>query len=40
MIKQVYKSGCIGYIIKGKFYSLKYLRLKMEKIPKIEYCPF
>lgn len=38
-IKQVYKSGCIGYIINSKFYSLTYLRSKLEKIPK-EICPF
>jgi len=31
-IKQVYNSGCIGYSIKGKFRSLKYLRSKLEKI--------
>lgn len=33
------KSGCIGYNIKGKFRSLKYLRPKLEKIPK-QVCPF
>ena len=38
-IKQVYNSGCIGYSINGKFYSLKFLRTKLEKIP-IESCPF
>ena len=38
-IKQVYNSGSIGYSIKGKFYSLKYLRTKLEKIP-IEKRPF
>jgi len=31
-IKQVYNSGCIGYNIRGKFYSLSYLRTKLEKI--------
>lgn len=35
-LKQVYNSGCIGYCIKGRFYSLKYLRTKLELIPKIE----
>ena len=38
-IKQVYNSGCIGYSIQGKFYSLTYLRSQLEKIPK-EDCPF
>ena len=40
LIKQVYKSGCIGYVIKSKFYSLKRLRNELELIPKKEYCPF
>ena len=40
LIKQVYNSGCIGYSIKGKFYSLKYLKTKLELIPKKEYVPF
>ena len=40
LIKQVYKSGCIGYIIDSKFYSLTKLRNFLEKIPKREYCPF
>lgn len=35
-IKQVYNNGCIGYSIKGKFHSLKYLRTKLELITKIE----
>ena len=39
LIKQVYKSGCIGYIIESKFYSLKYLRNHLEPIPLQEYCP-
>lgn len=38
-LKQCYKNGMIGYYIKGKFYSLKYLRTQLEKIPK-ENCPF
>ena len=40
LIKQVYKSGCIGYVIRGKFYSLTSLRKELELIPKKEYCPF
>ena len=40
MIKQVYKCGCIGYIINSKFYSLKKLRSNLELIPKKEYVPF
>ena len=39
-IKQVYKAGCIGYVINGKFESLKSLRSKLEKIPNKEYTPF
>jgi len=35
-LKQVYKNGMIGYCIKSKFYSLKYLRNKLERIPKID----
>lgn len=31
-IKQVVKNRCIGYIIDGKFYSLKYLRTKLIKV--------
>lgn len=40
LIKQVYNSGCIGYTIKGRFKSLKYLRTQFEEIPKNEYYPF
>lgn len=40
MIKQVYKCGCIGYVINGKFYSLKSLRNSLELIPNKEYVPF
>ena len=32
LIKQVLKSNCIGYIILGKFYSLTFLKTKLEKI--------
>lgn len=39
-IKQVLNSGSIGYCINGRFYSLKYLRTKLEKIPQKEYLPF
>lgn len=38
-IKQVLNSSCIGYCIKGRFYSLTYLRTKLEKIPN-EKTPF
>ena len=38
-IKQVYCSGSIGYCIRGKFYSLKYLRKNLENIKK-EKLPF
>lgn len=38
-IKQVYNNGSIGYCIKGRFYSLKYLRSKLERTPK-QSCPF
>ena len=39
-IKQVYKSGCIGYGINSKFYSLTYLRKHLDVIPKKEFVPF
>lgn len=39
-IKQVLNSGSIGYCVNGKFYSLTYLRSKLELIPKKEYLPF
>ena len=35
-IKQVYNNRCIGYNIKGKFYSLKYLHKHLIKIQKIK----
>lgn len=38
-IKQCYKNGMIGYYIKSKFYSIKYLRSQLEKIPN-KICPF
>jgi hypothetical protein len=40
LIKQVYKGGCIGYVINGKFKSLKALRKELEIIPKTKYYPF
>jgi hypothetical protein len=36
LIKKVYNSGCIGFNIKGKFYSLTRLRGCLEKINKAE----
>jgi len=33
-IKKVYNSRCIGFKIKGKFYSLTKLKNHLEKIPK------
>ena len=35
-LKQCYNSGSIGYNIKGKFYSLTYLRTQLEKIQEVE----
>ena len=40
LIKQVYNSGCIGYMINRKFYSLTKLRTNLELIPKKQYVPF
>lgn len=42
IIKQVLKGSTIGYVISGKFYSLTFLRSKLEKIqkPKKSDCPF
>lgn len=41
LIKQVLKGSTIGYIICGKFKSLKVLRECLEKIPKQKSsCPF
>lgn len=39
LIKKVYNSGCIGYNINGKFFSLSRLRLNLSKI-KTEKMPF
>ena len=39
LIKKVYNSGCIGYSINAKFYSLTFLRKHLVKI-KNEFCPF
>lgn len=38
-IKKVYNSGCIGYSIQGRFYSLTFLRSKLVKI-KTNILPF
>lgn len=35
-LKQCLNSGCIGYNIKGKFYSLKHLRKHIRKIEILE----
>ena len=39
VIKEIYKSGCIGYIINGKFHSLTKLRKSLIKAKEVE-CPF
>lgn len=39
ILKQVMKGGSIGYVIKGKFYSLTRLRQSLVKIEKQD-CPF
>lgn len=39
IIKKVYNSGCLGYNIQGKFYSLTFLRNHLTKIKK-QICPF
>jgi hypothetical protein len=39
-VRQVMNGGSIGYCINGRFYSLTFLKNKLEKIPKKEYCPF
>jgi hypothetical protein len=39
-IKQVMQGGSIGYSINGKFYSLTYLRGRLEKVPTKEKIPF
>lgn len=38
-LTQKYNSRCLGYYIKGDFYSLTYLRTCLELIPNPE-CPF
>ena len=38
-IKKVFNNGCIGYVIRGKFYSLTKLKNHLTKIIKQE-CPF
>ena len=39
ILKQVTKGGSIGYVIKGKFYSITRLRQSLVKIEKQD-CPF
>lgn len=39
ILKQVMKGGSIGYVLKGKFYSLTRLRQSLVKIQKSD-CPF
>jgi len=39
-LKQIINSGSIGYCVNSRFYSLKYLRTKLEKIPVKEILPF
>lgn len=39
ILKQITKGGSIGYVIKGKFYSLTSLRQSLVKIEKQD-CPF
>lgn len=34
ILKQVMKGGSIGYVLKGKFYSLKFLKDHLVKIKK------
>jgi hypothetical protein len=36
VIKKVYNSGCLGYNIGGKFYSLTYLRRCLVKIKEVK----
>lgn len=40
VIKQITKGYTIGYLINGKFNSLKQLKSELELIPKKEYLPF
>lgn len=39
ILKQVTKGGSIGYVLKGKFYTLTRLRQSLVKIEKSD-CPF
>jgi hypothetical protein len=36
VIKQILKGGSIGYVVRGKFYTLKYLRTQLTKIERID----
>ena len=40
LIKQVLKNQSIGYIINGKFFTLKTLKKQLQNIPKKETLPF
>lgn len=40
VINQILKGSTIGYVINGKFKSLKTLKVDLELIPKKEYTPF
>jgi hypothetical protein len=39
ILKQITKGGSIGYVLKGKFYTLTSLRQSLVKIAKSD-CPF
>jgi hypothetical protein len=39
-LKQVMQGGSIGYNIRSKFYTLNYLKSKLERIPVINNFPF
>lgn len=39
ILKQITKGGSIGYVLKGKFYTLTSLRQSLVKIKKSD-CPF
>ena len=40
LIKQIYKGGSIGYIIRGKFKTISKLRKCLTEIKQDYYCPF
>lgn len=39
IVKRLYLNRCVGYKIRGRFYSLTRLRERLEKIPVTD-CPF